>query len=115
MRSKNNRGMNINAAPATTTGRSKRQLRRKRSKNINVITATAARAPRDMVRNTANAITPVPAKKSTRRDQVRLESTPPKESDKGSKRAPAKKVGADRVDPSASETRPIASPLWKHT
>src|SRR5260370_10950031 len=67
--------MNNNAAPAATTGRSRRQLRRKRNKNTNVIAATAARAPRDMVRNTANAITPVPVKKSVRRGQVRLERT----------------------------------------
>src|SRR6266851_552168 len=106
--------MNNNATPAATTGRRSRQLRRKRSKKTTVIAATAARAPRDIVRNTASAITPVPAEKSPRRNQVRLESTPPKESDKGSKRVTAKKFGSDRVDPSESETRPIAPPVPKN-
>src|SRR6266853_1622049 len=103
--------MNDIAAPAAITGRSRRQLRRKRTKKTTVIAAAAARAPRDIVRNTASAITPVPAKKNPRRNQVRLESTPPKESDKGSRRVTAKKFGSDRVDPSASETRPIARPV----
>src|SRR5580704_4788913 len=106
--------MNNNATTAATTGRSRRQLRRKRNKNINVIAATAARAPRDMVRNTANAITPVPVKKSIRRGQVRLESTPPKDNDKGNRRAAAKKFGSDRVDPSVSEARPIAPPVRRN-
>src|SRR5260370_26417875 len=106
--------MNNNEAPAAITGRSRRQLRRNRTRKTTVIAAAAARAPRDIVRNTASAITPVPAKKSPRRNQVRLESTPPKESDKGSRRVTAKKFGSDRVDPSASETRPIAAPVPKN-
>src|ERR1700730_1219496 len=103
--------MNNNAAPAATTGRSRRQLRRKRNKNTKVIAATAARAPRDIVRNTANAITPVPVKKSVRRGQVRLERTPPKDNDKGKRRAAAKKFGSDSGAPSVSETRPSAPPV----
>src|SRR6266851_3151946 len=106
--------MNNNPTPAATTGSRSRQLRRKRSKKTIEIAATAATAPRDIVRNKASAITPVPAKKSPRRNQVRLESTPPKESDKGSRRVTAKKFGSDRVDPSASETRPIAWPVPKN-